>query len=140
MTVAWEKEVLKNFKKYFNLNIEEACFSTNYIPKHIILDKTRNIHSYVVFGKLEKDKLIGSFFSISNSFIGDLIELVKAQFSSLDRPLFFLIQNSAGKLISIEGNLIREFILENGTDGVIDYIENEAIPFEIIANQIKMEL
>jgi hypothetical protein len=140
MKVAWEIDVLKNFKKDFKLNIEEACFATNYIPKHIILDKTRNIHSYVVFGTLENKKLTGTFFSISNNFISDLIELIKVQFSSLDRPLFFLLKNSIGEIMTIEGNLIREFLLNNDSNGVIEYIEEEAIPFEIIANQIKMEL
>lgn len=140
MKVDWEENALKNFKKDFQLTIEEACFATNYIPKHIILDKTRNIHSYVVFCTLNNKKLIGTYFSISNDFNFDLIELIKIQFSCLDRPLFILFKNSNGEIISVEGNVIREFLLNNDITWVVNYIKKVAVPFKLFADQIKLEL
>jgi hypothetical protein len=136
----WEKEEIESIKRNYKLTIEEACFAKGFIPKHIILDKTRNIHSYIVFGKLEDKSISGTYFSISGNSIIDLTELVKIQYSSLDRPLFFVLKNNDGEIISIEGNVIRKHLLNEGGHEVIQYIKRESVPFESVVKLIKMEL
>ena len=91
-------KLIKHFKLKYKLNIEKACFSKGWIPKYIILDRTRNIHSYCVF-------IFQDDFTFTNDFINkDLIEFSKIRYSSLDRPLFiFLISKNLNiKFFEIE--------------------------------------
>jgi hypothetical protein len=127
-------------KNKFKINIEEASFANGYIPKYIILDRTRNIHSYVTFIKVSNDCINGDFFSQSKDYITSFIELIKIQYSQLDRPLFFIYENELGDIEVVESNLIRLHILENGTKDIISYIFNNSIKGQTLFKQIKSEL
>ncbi|NMH24923.1 hypothetical protein [Flavobacterium solisilvae] len=136
-----EDLVLNKLKSNYKLKIEEACFSTEWIPKHILLDRTRNIHSYFVFATNNENEYEGRYFTNKNQFENQVMELIKTQYSSLDRPLFFVFMDKNDNLLSIEGSLIREFILEKKKSQTIkNFISNEVVSFNEIINKIKKEL
>ena len=124
--------LLQHFKSKYRLNIEEACFSGGWIPNHIILDRTRNIHSYCVF-------IFQDDFTFTNDFINkDLIEFSKIRFSTLDRPLFiFLIS----KELNIEFFEIEEFknLLEEEKLNKLN-LNKLWIDFDSMSSAIKSEL
>lgn len=120
------------FRLKYKLKIEEACFSRGWIPNHIILDKTRNIHSYCVF-------FFQDDFTFTNNFINkDLIELSRIKYSSLDRPLF--IFKISGDL-SIKFFEIDEFknLLEQKELNELN-LERLWIDFDSMFSKIKSEL
>jgi hypothetical protein len=88
-------------KKQYKLNIELASFQKGFIPNYILLDKTRNIHSYIVVADYDNSTIGGYYFNKDIDFNSILIELLKIQYSTLDRPLF-LILNSKNKFNVIE--------------------------------------
>lgn len=136
-----ESIVIDELKSNYKLKIEEACFSTDWIPKHILLDRTRNIHSYFIFATFYKNIYKGRYFNNDNNFENDIIELIKTQYSKLDRPLFLIIQDENYHLLGIEASTIREFILENKQIQTIkNFISNNAIGLLEIISQIKLEL
>lgn len=124
-------KLIKHFKSKYKLNIEKACFSKGWIPKYIILDRTRNIHSYCVF-------IFQDDFTFTNDFINkDLIEFSKIRYSSLDRPLFiFLISKNLNiKFFEIEEfkNLIEQQKLNKLN------LNNLWIDFDSMSSAIKAE-
>ena len=74
-----EIESAKNFYNQFKMKLEVACFSNGYIPKYIILDRTRNIHSYLVFIYLSKGKFSCRYFSPKSNPLDDILEILKIQ-------------------------------------------------------------
>jgi hypothetical protein len=139
--LATENLVINKLKSNYKLKIEEACFSTEWIPKHILLDKTRNIHSYFVFATYNDNEYKGRYFTDDNYFENQITELIKTQYSSLDRPLFLIIKDENDNLLSIEGSFIREFILEKKKNQKIkNFISSEVVSFDEIINKIKKEL
>ncbi len=135
----FESAICANLKKNHRLNIELACFATEYIPKHILLDKTRNIHSYLIFCQNNNGKLSSTYWNEDTINTG-LINIVKTQYSQLDRPLFFIIQNTDNTLNIIEGNLIREKLQEGSNDKLTDFILNQSDFFQDVLPKIKKEL
>lgn len=138
---SFEKEIIKNLKDNFRLNVEEACFATDYLPKHIILDRTRNIHSYIVFSLLSGNHFSGRYFPESEGLLTSLVKLLRTQFSSLDRPLFIVLTNQDQQVSCIEGNFVREFLLERDRcKNVQDFLLNESEGLEMVVSKIKKEL
>ncbi len=136
-----ELNTLNIIKKKYKLNIELASFCSGYIPQYILLDKTRNIHSYMVFSEIVNSSFKGSYFDRKSDFKDILLELLKIQYSTLDRPVFFII-NSNGNIQAIECGSIREFLLENNSDleNIENFIINESVSFDDIIKQVKREL
>lgn len=125
-------KLIKYFKSKYKLNIEKACFSKGWIPNYIILDRTRNIHSYCVF-------IFQEDFTFTNDFVNnDLIEFSKIRYSSLDRPLFvFLIsKNLKIKFFEIEEfkNLLEQQKLNKAN------LNNLWVDFDSMSSVIKAEL
>jgi hypothetical protein len=124
--------LIQHFKSKYQLNIEQACFSKGWIPNYIILDRTRNIHSYCVF-------IFQDDFTFTNDFINkDLIEFSKIRYSNLDRPLFiFLIS----KELNIKFFEIEEFknLLEEKKINKLN-LNNLWIDFDSMSFAIKSEL
>jgi len=109
-----EQKIIVTLKKRFKLKIEEACFASGSIPKLIILDRTRNIHSYLIICKKDKNNLLSSQFLHGYNLEKNLIEITKIQYSSLDRPLFLVYKNESDKSIkAIEVSEIRELFLHD---------------------------
>ena len=127
-----EFELLKHVKFKYKLNIEKACFATGWIPKYIILDRTRNIHSYCVF-------IFEDEFSFTTNFINsNLEEYYKIRYSALDRPLFiFLIsENFNIKFFEINDykNLVNNQILNK------ENLNKLWVNFDSMSSLIKSEL
>lgn len=132
--------LIEEIRNQYKINIERASFANGFIPRHIVLDRTRNIHSYLTFIKITSNKIIGEYFTQINDFITPLLELIRIQYSQLDRPLFFLYVNDMGDIRGIESNQIRLYLLENGSKDIILFITNNSIPGPNLFKQIKSEL
>ena len=117
------KECLSIAQK-FKLHFEDANFAKGFIPKKVLLDSTRNIHSYWVFCKY-KDGALSSNYWQPYSSIDSIKSMLSVQYSELDRPLFFIF-NRDNKYKIIEGNELREKILANPKLDITDYILNNS--------------
>ncbi len=137
-----EKEIINILYSNYKLKFENACFSEGYIPKHIILDRTRNIHSYVIFICKEGEDYYSRYFKNKSNYSSDLIQILKTQYSQLDRPLFFITETEDKKLVLIEGNELRELLLSDIIllDELISQIIPLSIPVKDIISKIKAEL
>lgn len=125
--------------KTYKLRIEDANFAKGYIPRKILLDGTRNIHSYFVFCKMEDEALLSVYWEKQN-FRKALKSMLALQYSDLDRPLFFIFRDNEGKYKAIEGNELRETFLENPHINITEYIlENSYKLFDMLL-RIKNEL
>lgn len=134
-----EQKIIVTLKKRFKLKIEEACFASGSIPKLIILDRTRNIHSYLIICKKDKNNLLSSQFLHGYNLEKNLIEITKIQYSSLDRPLFLVYKNESDKSIkAIEVFEIRELFL-NDKFSRINLFQLE-MDFDKVYPLIKQEL
>lgn len=116
----FENKECHSLAQKFKLHFEDAIFAKGLIPKKVLLDNTRNIHSYWVFCKYSDGTLISNYWQ-ENSFVDSLKSLLSVQYSELDRPLFFIF-NLDNKYKIIEGNEIREEILANPNLDLTDYI------------------
>lgn len=108
-----EKKAIDILKKQYGLKIETACFATDWIPKYLILDRTRNIHSYIVFFFEDNEKIISRYSSYNTSFINILRRLSEVQYSQLDRPLFLFYFDKYFKLRTTEIEIIKQSLFEN---------------------------
>lgn len=125
--------------KQYKFHIEDANFSKGYIPKKILLDRTRNIHSYIVFCKVENNSLLSEYWN-SDNFTSTFKSILATQYSDLDRPLFFLFRDKNNLLMSIEGAEIRHAILANPELNIYNYILEHSVCFNDVAFQLKKEL
>jgi hypothetical protein len=138
--IQYSKDLITKIYTKYKIKIEEACFSKGFIPKHIILDRTRNIHSYVTFVQFEKNRISGDLFEYSKDFLLPLVEYVKIQYSQLDRPLFFIFLDDSGEVSSIDACEIRIHLLEHGGTKIINFINTNKINGQHLFTQIKNEL
>ena len=122
----------------YRLNIEDANFAKGFIPKKILLDRTRNIHSYLVICKWFDDFLWSNYWG-KDSFTASIKSMLAVQYSELDRPLFFIFNNE-NKCRIIEGNELREAILENPKIDINQYILCNACNLFDVIVKIKKEL
>lgn len=139
MITTKQEEVLFNHftKKYSKLHLEKACFSIGSIPNYILLDSTRNIHSYFEFCSLVNGRVHSVHIGDSDN--NGLLGLLRTQYSQLDRPLFFII-NIKGSLYSIESEIIREHLLEGRDRDVSNFIIENADRFQDVITFITQEL
>ena len=135
----FENIIISQINSQYRLNIESSCFSTGYIPIHILLDRTRNIHSYFVFCRNDNHHIVGSYWEQGN-LKSALLNILRTQFSKLDRPLFLIIQNEDNTLKIIEGNYIREQILETPNVNIEELLLTQSDNFQDIILNIKKEL
>lgn len=134
-----EAKLCSELKAKYRLNIEKACFAKNYIPNYILLDSTRNIHSYIEFCALESGHLKSAHWSEKDINNG-LIRVLQVQTSQLDRPLFFIYKDEKGIYKAIESNLVKERILEGEAATIEDFIITNSDTFSEILPLIKREL
>lgn len=123
----------------YKLRIEDANFAKGLIPRKILLDHTRNIHSYIVTCKLS-DNILQSIYWNKDTFEYSLKKMLAIQNSNLDRPLFFVYKINANEYKTIEGNEIREALLENPLLNPTNFILNNSYTLDEIINQIHKEL
>lgn len=125
--------------KQYRLHFEDANFSKGYIPRKILLDSTRNIHSYFVFCKIENETITSAYWG-KQSFPQSLKSMLSLQYSDLDRPLFFVFRDNNNNYKSIEGNEIREAILEQPSMNITNYILDNSYNLFDLLIKIKKEL
>lgn len=135
-----EKEIraIGILKKQYGINIENACFAKGWIPKYIILDKTRNIHSYAVFLFESKGKFSSMYSNKSIQLIEIFSKLSKIQFSELDRPLFLFLFDENFKLKVSEIELIKEniFLKKLEEDNFLTFFDSSAYFPQMIKQQL----
>lgn len=128
--------IINTLESKYKLKLEKSCFSKGWIPNYLILDKTRNIHSYVTFFFLENHKLY-----TETSFIPDINEvckeLYKIKFSTLQRPLFIIIEEE-NNLKMVEIDDFKENIIKNEII-TINNLKAKLIDCELIIPLIKNE-
>jgi len=135
----FEISISNKLKQKYKLNIELACFAMGFVPKYILLDRTRNIHSYLMFFRTENQQITSSI--CENANLKDrLINVLRTQYSQLDRPLFLIIQNNDKTLKIIEGNYVREKLLETPNENIENFLLSQADNFNDIIFSIKKEL
>lgn len=134
----FEEKTISKLKHDYRLKIEDANFAKGLIPVKILLDGTRNIHSYIVVCE-KKGNIFMSPYWNENNFAANLKSMLALQFSDLDRPLFFIYE-SENKFKTIEGNCLREAILENPKMDINKYILDNSCFFYEIITRIHKEL
>lgn len=134
------EQIILYLKSELKLKIESANFAQGYIPRDILLDRTRNIHSYIIPCLFNNEKVDSNYWSDTN-FIDSIIALLRIQYSQLDRPLFFIIKKDNDYKI-IEGNIIREYILANSVSqtDLLQFILSTSNNLSDIIYKIKSEL
>ena len=134
----FENIEIASLGKKYKLHFEDASFAKGYIPRKILLDGTRNIHSYFVFCKYE-DGFIASTYWQKTNFIQSLKSIIAIQYSDLDRPLFFVFQDN-NKYRAIEGNELREAFLKEPSINITQYIIDNSYNLVDLLIKVKKEL
>lgn len=135
----YEAEMCSSLRKKYRLNIAKASFSTNSIPNYILLDSTRNIHSYLEFCQKDGNNLVSAHWGLQDQLKG-VLSVVRTQYSQLDRPLFFIFPDEKGTLYIIESSDVREHLLEDRDDQVTSFMIANADKFQDMFKQIYDEL
>lgn len=135
----YEAEMCSSLRKKYRLNIEKASFSTNSIPNYILLDSTRNIHSYLEFCQKDGNNLVSAHWGLQDQLKG-VLSVVRTQYSQLDRPLFFIFPDEKGTLYIIESSDVREHLLEDRDEQVTSFMIDNADKFQDMFKQIHDEL
>ena len=135
---AFEEKILAKLRKDYRLKIEDANFAKGLIPVKILLDGTRNIHSYLVLCE-KKEYFLESSYWNKEDFNTNIKSMLSLQYSDLDRPLFFIYFEN-NKLMLIEGNDIRETILENPNSDIFEYMVNNSYKLSDVIFKIIKEL
>lgn len=134
----FEIEICNALFKLYRLKFEEANFAKGFIPPKILLDGTRNIHSYYVICNHEEGKLKSRFWNDDN-FEQNIKSILAVQYSDLDRPLFFIYYNNKNLMV-IEGNQLREMLIENPHADIYNYIINNSDKLNDVITKIYKEL
>ncbi len=134
----FEVKILAKLRKDYRLKIEDANFAKGLIPVKILLDGTRNIHSYLVLCEKKENFLESSYWN-KEDFDTNIKSMLSLQYSDLDRPLFFIYFEN-NKLMLIEGNDIRETILENPNLDIFEYMVNNSYKLSDVIFKIFKEL
>lgn len=136
---AYEAEMCSSLRKKYRLSIEKASFATDSIPHYILLDSTRNIHSYLEFCQKNGDSLVSAHWGLQDQLKG-VLSVVRTQYSQLDRPLFFIFPDEKGTLFIIESEDVREHLLEYRDEHVTAFMIDNAEKFQEMFKQIHNEL
>ena len=134
-----EARMCEILRSKYKLRIEKSCFSTGAMPNYIILDSTRNIHSYVEFCDIG-DGVLTSIHIDNKQPLSGLVDVLRTQYSQLDRPLFFIFQNSTGTLMTIESEIVREHLLNKRDDDISAFISTSADKLQDVIPLIYREL
>lgn len=135
----YEAHIVTRLRKTYNLRIERACFASGSIPQYILLDRTRNIHSYLIPCYIEGGIIQSSMWDV-NSFQQTIMDVLRVQYSQLDRPLFLLYKDALNDIRIIEGGFIRDCILSDTRINIQECIFNESDSFVEVVGKIKQEL
>lgn len=127
------------FCKKYRLHFENANFAKGLIPRKVLLDNTRNIHSYFVFCKYDNDSLSSAYWQKEN-LLNSIKLMISLQFSDLDRPLFLVFRTKNNQYNTIEGNELREALLEKPCMDIVKYIRDNSYSFNDVLFQIRKEL
>ena len=136
---AFEAEMCSALMKKYKLHLEKSCFSTGSMPNYLLLDSTRNIHSYIEFCDLEDGKLESSHVDSKMQDRG-VLGIIRTQYSQLDRPLFFVFKDSTGVFHAIESTPIREHLLEARENNISAFMIQNADRLQDVLPQIYKEL
>lgn len=134
----FEEGVCSLLCKQYKVHIEKACFANGFIPNYILLDSTRNIHSYLEFCKMNDGMLSSSHWDGHS--IEGLVQLLRTQYSQLDRPLFFIFQADNGEYRIIESSPIREYLLEGGNGSISQFMIDNSDELKDTILKISKEL
>lgn len=137
--MTFEERLSSNLKKNYKLRMDIANFATGFIPKYILLDRTRNIHSYMLFCEIKGEKVCCSYWN-QNNMKESVMEFLKLQYSSLDRPLFLVLQDNKNNIHMLESTIIREQLLDNPSTDLNKFIISEAVEISDILPRIYKEL
>lgn len=137
----YQNILINQISKMYRLHIESACFANTNIPKFILLDRTRNIHSYIIPCRIINNHMECSYKN-GKTFSTSVINLLKIQYSQLDRPIFLLFEDQNKSLKILEGNYLREKILEDYTSAhnIEEILLKESVYLSEEIAQIKKEL
>lgn len=135
----FEAEMCSALKKKYKLHLEKSCFSTGSMPNYLLLDSTRNIHSYIEFCNFENGGIESSHVDVKKQTRG-VIGIIRTQYSQLDRPLFFIFKDSSGVFHAIESTPIREHLLEERESDISSFIIQNADKLQDVLPQIYKEL
>lgn len=133
-----EIAVIDRLKTDFNLKIEEACFSKGYIPKFILLDRSRNIHSYIIPCHINDGELTSSYWN-SLSFDESIIQFLRVQYSQLDRPLFFVYEQKNAVMI-IESGEVRSYFDDKKNESLMKFMIEHSYHLSDAINLIRQEI
>jgi len=135
----FEEEIILYLKDKYKFKIETASFAKGLIPNYILLDRTRNIHSYIIICKKTEEDLICNYFNHSYNLERNLVEISKIQYSELGRPLFLIYQDSTNNNLKvIDVSEIKELLLLKKFN--INNLFQLEINFDQVAPIIKNEL
>ncbi len=137
--VEFENLECSTLSKKYRLHFEDAVFAQGIMPRKILLDGTRNIHSYFVFCKYENEKISSAYWNKKN-FSKIIKKILALQYSDLDRPLFFVFCDDEKNYKSIEGGELREALLDKPNMDINNYIINNSYPLVNLICNIKKEL
>lgn len=135
----FEAEMCSAIKSKYKLHIERSCFSTGSMPNYLLLDSTRNIHSYIEFCSVNGDYIESAHFGAKNLLRG-VLDVLRTQFSQLDRPLFFIFKDKVGNYQAIESTPIREHLLEHRDGSISSFMISNADKLQDVLPQIYHEL
>lgn len=136
---AIELDILQTLKGKYKFKIENACFSKGWIPNYILLDRTRNIHSYIIICAQIDGTLISRNFLDKEKFENNFLALSQIQYSQLNRPLFIIFKDTfSSSLKAIEVSDIKNLFL-NGKFSISN-LNKLAVDFDLISQFIKQEL
>lgn len=134
----YEEKISAQLMKNYRLKIEDANFAKGLVPVKILLDRTRNIHSYLVFCE-KKENVFHSAYWNKQNFNKKIRSMLALQYNDLNRPLFFIYLYK-NKLMTVEGNDIREALLENPQLNLNTYIFDNSFFLSEIISRIDKEL
>lgn len=127
---------LEKLSKQYKLKIEEANFANGFIPKYILLDRTRNIHSYLVPVSEEVFNTLHKTAKETSKYLFFFKEYYKIQFSQLDRPLF-LVMNTGKSIDFLDISTFEKYLLNE--ESFNDFLKNR-INIENLFPILKSEL
>lgn len=139
MEVGFEQAFFEALKRKYKLRIEEANFAGENIPKYLLLDSTRNIHSYLILCCEHQGMLLSNYWDGINA-KKQIVKLLRIQYSQLDRPLFFFLKLEGGETRIIESEVMRYELLQSPDCDIMEFMMDMSEPMSGVLSKIKNEL
>ena len=135
----YEEEIVLNLRNKYKLKIEVASFAKGLIPNYILLDRTRNIHSYIIICKKSEECFTSVYFNHNYNLEKNLMDISRIQYSELGRPLFLIYEElNSNNLKVIDVSEIKELLLTKKFS--VKNLFQLEIDFDQVAPIIKEEL